>query len=297
MWGKRRIFAAAAIVSVGAIAPAAAEEPEAVALSAVEGAGESSAGEPLPSDGSLPDSPMEETPSDDGELALDEAASILDPFEGFNRAMYSVNNVIDDGVFVPLAKGYRAVTTEGMRKSLRNFLDNAETPGILLNDILQGKPQRAGETAARFIINSTVGVGGIVDVAAKWGIPPHSEDFGQTFAVWGIDSGPYLYMPVFGPGSVRDGVGRLFDIAADPLFWISTDPAKYARYSRFGATAIAFREPFIEPVDDIKEKSLDPYASFRSFYVQSREREIRDGVENFDELPDIGEYEELDEIE
>jgi phospholipid-binding lipoprotein MlaA len=231
------------------------------------------------------------------EASADGAGQISDPFEGFNRAMYSVNNVFDENLLVPVAKGYRAVTPKDLRKGLRNFLDNAETPGVLVNDILQGKPERAGETVARFVINSTFGVAGFVDVAAKWGIPPHSEDFGQTFAVWGVGSGPYLYLPVFGPSSLRDSVGRVFDIAADPLFWIRTNPAKYARYSRFGATAIAFREPFIEPVDDIKAKSLDPYASFRSFYVQSREREIRDGVENYEELPDIGAFEEMDEVE
>lgn len=220
-----------------------------------------------------------------------------DPFEGFNRAMFKTNNVIDEGLFVPLAKGYRLFTNKDMRRGLRNFLDNAESPVVLLNDILQGKPERAGETTVRFLINSTLGIGGLIDIAAKWGIAPHSEDFGQTLAVWGVGSGPYLYLPLFGPSSARDGFGRIVDIVSDPLFWIRTDPAKYARYSRFGATAIAFREPFIEPVDDIKANSLDPYSSFRSFYTQSREREIRDGAENFEDLPDIGEYEELDGIE
>lgn len=233
-------------------------------------------------------------PTDD--MTTDEAL-VRDPFEGFNRAVYSANNVFDEGLLVPAAKGYRAVTTPGLRKCLRNFLDNAESPVTFVNDILQGKPRRAGETFARFFANSTVGVGGCIDVAAKWGTPPHSEDFGQTLAVWGVGSGPYMYLPLFGPSTLRDGVGRIMDTAADPLFWIQTNPADLARYSRAGATALAFREPAIEAVDQLKEKSLDPYASFRSFYVQSREREIRDGVEDYDDLPDIGAFEELDEIE
>jgi phospholipid-binding lipoprotein MlaA len=226
-----------------------------------------------------------------------DAAGINDPLEGFNRAMFSVNNVIDDALLVPLATGYRFVTTSDMRSGLRNMLSNAGAPVVLLNDLLQAKPNRALETTARFVLNSSFGVAGLVDVAAKMGIPPHSEDFGQTLAVWGVGSGPYLYLPLFGPSSVRDGFGRAVDIASDPLTWIRTDPARYARFARFGATAIAFREPFIEPVADIKKRSLDPYASFRSFYVQSRNREIRDGVTDFDSLPDIGEYEELDAIE
>jgi len=270
----------------------------AAALAAAGSAGAQDAGPPadLTAEGASAETPAsaadEEAASADA--SPEDDALIRDPFEGFNRVMYSANNVFDEGLLVPAAKGYRAVTTDGMRKSLRNFLDNAETPGVLVNDILQGKPHRAGETIARFIINSTVGVGGLIDVAAKWGIAPHSEDFGQTFAVWGIGSGPYLYLPLFGPSSLRDGVGRIFDIAGDPLFWIQTNPAEYARYSRFGATAIAFREPAIEPVEQLKEKSLDPYVSFRTFYVQAREREIRDGVENYDDLPDIGAFEEIE---
>lgn len=280
--GSGKLLAAAAAVTLGAWGRAAAQEPLEANPSAETAVSETGA------DALAPDTEAS---------AEADASAVSDPFEGFNRAMYSVNNVFDEGFLVPAAKGYRAVTTDGMRRMLRNFLDNAESPGIFLNDLLQGKPGRAGETLARFIANSTVGVGGLIDVAAKWGVPPHSEDFGQTLAVWGVGSGPYLYLPLFGPSSMRDGVGRVFDTAADPLFWIRTNPAEIARYSRFGATALAFREPVIEAVDQLKEKSLDPYASFRSFYVQSREREIRDGVENYDELPDIGAFEEIDEIE
>lgn len=230
------------------------------------------------------------------ETATD-AAGINDPYEGFNRAMFATNNAIDDVLIVPLARGYRFFTNDDMRRGLRNMLNNANAPVVLVNDLLQGKPSRAGETTARFLLNSTFGVAGLVDVAAKLGVPPHTEDFGQTLAVWGIGSGPYLYLPLIGPSSARDGVGRFVDIVTDPLFWIRTDPAQYARYARFGATVISFREPFIEPVEDIKARSLDPYASFRSFYAQSRNREIRDGAADYDSLPDIGEYEEFDEIQ
>jgi phospholipid-binding lipoprotein MlaA len=281
MRGKNLLFVAAAAIAL-ANASAVAEEAPA------------DAGTTDVSD----DAPGPEAADDSADSSANEDASnVSDPLEGFNRVMYKTNNVIDGVIVVPIAKSYRAVTTNGMRKGLRNFLANAGAPVTLVNDILQAKPRRAGETTLRFLINSTFGVGGLVDVAAKWGVTPHTEDFGQTLAVWGVGAGPYLYLPVFGPSNLRDGFGRGVDLATDPLFWIRTNPAELARYSRLGATVVSFREPYIEQVDDIKDTSLDPYASFRSFYMQAREREIRDGAEDFESLPDIGEYEELEEIE
>lgn len=220
-----------------------------------------------------------------------------DPFEDFNRGMFAVHRVIDDGLLIPVSRVYRFVTPKPARRGLRNFLENAQAPNILVNDLLQGEFERGGETFLRFLLNSTVGIGGILDPAARMGIPKHSEDFGQTLAVWGVPSGPYLFMPLFGPSSIRDGFGLGVDVASDPLFWIRTEPASIARYSRFGATAIARREPLIEPLEDIEEKSLDYYASFRSFYLQARKREIANGRTNFEDLPDIGEYEEFDELQ
>jgi phospholipid-binding lipoprotein MlaA len=233
---------------------------------------------------------------------LEEAATpsdvgTADPWEGFNRKMFAANQVFDDILLVPLAKTYRFVTPGFARQGLRNFLDNGMSVNILFNDLLQGEFERGGETLARFIINSAIGVGGLFDPATRLGIPKHNEDFGQTLAVWGIGSGPYLYMPIFGPSSVRDGFGLGVDIAADPLFWIDTRPAHLARYSRFGATAVAKREPFIEPLEEIQEKSLDYYASLRSFYLQARKREIANGETNYEDLPDIGEYEEFEDLQ
>ncbi len=226
-----------------------------------------------------------------------DAGAVYDPWEGFNRKMFSVNNAIDKAVLVPAAKGYRAVTHKKQRKGLRNLLANARTPVILINDILQGEFKRAGQTAGRFAINTTIGFGGMGDPAERIGVPQHAEDFGQTLAVWGVNSGPYLYLPLFGPSSVRGGFGAVGDIAMDPLTWIRTDAAALTRYSRAGSTALALREPLIEPLADIEANSLDYYASLRSFYWQSRTREIANGRTNFDDLPDIGDFEEFDELE
>jgi phospholipid-binding lipoprotein MlaA len=229
--------------------------------------------------------------------ASDQDVANKDPWEGFNRKMFAVNNAIDGAVLVPAAKVYRATTHKKQRKGLRNLLANARTPAILINDLLQGEFKRAGETASRFVVNTTIGFGGMGDPAERMGIAQHSEDFGQTLAVWGVSSGPYVFMPLLGPSTVRGSVGSLGDTAMDPAIWIRTDAAKYLRYSRAGATGLALREPLIEPLQDIEDNSLDFYASLRSFYMQSRKREIANGRTNFDDLPDIGDFEEFDELE
>lgn len=226
-----------------------------------------------------------------------QAGKEIDPWEGFNRKMFAFNNTMDRAVMVPAAKAYRKVTVKKQRKGLRNLLANARTPIILVNDLLQGEFKRAGETASRFVINSTVGFGGMGDPAGRMGIPKHGEDFGQTLAVWGIDSGPYLYLPILGPSTLRDGFGYGVDVVTDPIFWVRTDAAKMTLYARFGATALSTREPLIEPLAEIEANSLDYYASIRSFYLQSRKREIENGRTNFDDLPDIGDFEEFDELE
>lgn len=233
----------------------------------------------------------------DADLLSAEAGAAVDPWEGFNRKMFGVNNAIDGVLLVPAAQLYRAVTFKKQRKGIRNFLDNLKTPVIFINDLLQGEFKRAGETASRFVINTTVGFGGMGDPAERIGIPQHSEDFGQTLAVWGVDSGPYLVLPVFGPSTLRDGFGAGVGVAMDPATWIRTDATSLFRYSRAGVTGVALREPLIEPLEEIKANSLDHYASFRSFYLQSRKREIANGRTNFDDLPDIGDFDEFDDLE
>lgn len=229
--------------------------------------------------------------------ASDTSGAESDPWQGFNRKMFSAHLFFDHNLLVPAAKTYRAVTPKPARKGLRNFLANAASTKTLINDLLQGQIGRAGETTGRFVINSTIGFLGFGDPASKLGIEAHTEDFGQTLAIWGAGSGPYVFLPLFGPSSVRDGFGAVVDIAFDPLIYIRTEPAQYARYSRAGATGLALREPLIEPLADIEARSLDYYASLRSFYMQARKREIANGVTDYSDLPDIGEYEEFEDLE
>lgn len=232
------------------------------------------------------------------EAAVDTSSvAAVDPWEGFNRQSFKVYLFLDDNILVPSARAYRAVTPAKGRKGIRAFLSNAQSPVVFINDILQGEFKRAGETTGRFLINTTIGFLGFADPAARLGIPPHTEDFGQTLAVWGAPQGPFLMLPIFGPSSIRDGIGLGADIALDPFFHIDTDWAQQVRYTRFAVTAVARREPLIEPLEEIEAKSLDYYASLRSFYLQSRRREILNGRADFDNLINIDDYEEFDEVE
>ena len=204
-------------------------------------------------------------PADDPE-ALADFRQTNDPVEPLNRTMYSVHTGIDDYLLRPVAVGYREVVPRPVRMGLRNFLGNLRTPVILANDMLQGEPRRAGDTAGRFLINTTLGLGGIFDVARDhFNVPGHTEDYGQTFAVWGVGEGPYLFVPVLGPSNVRDLLGFGVGIVADPFFWFGQGLVVDAlAYSRVGATAVDTREGLIETLDDVQRTSRDPYATLRS---------------------------------
>jgi phospholipid-binding lipoprotein MlaA len=246
--------------------------------------------------GDQPDGPVAQADID-AAVTGSGTAEVADPWEGFNRKMFSVHLFMDDNFLVPAAKAYRATTPKAGRRGIRRFLSNIKAPGIFVNDLLQGEIGRAGETLGRFVVNSTIGAGGFADPAAQIGIPAHGEDFGQTLAVWGVDSGPFLFLPMVGPTSTRDGFGKIVQLGLDPLFYVRTPPADIARYSRAGVGGVSAREQFLDPLAEIEAKSLDYYASLRSFYAQSRKREIANGEVDYSDLPDIGEFEEFDDLE
>ena len=161
-------------------------------------------------------------PTDPDAVADFKAAN--DPLEPLNRAVYEINDGIDVVILRPLALAYRAVVPNPARQGVRNLLDNLASPVVLANDMMQGKPKRAGDTFMRLVINSTLGVAGLFDVATGLGYPQHSADFGMTLAVWGlVDEGAYLMLPLFGPSNPRDAVGRGADMALDPFTWIGQE--------------------------------------------------------------------------
>jgi phospholipid-binding lipoprotein MlaA len=195
-----------------------------------------------------------------------------DPLEPTNRVFYAINNGIDSVVLRPLAVGYTYAVPEVVRTGVHNALNNLSSPVLLANDVFQTKPQRAGTTLMRFVINSTVGVAGFFDVASDWGYPFHDTDFGVTMALWGVPEGPFLYLPILGPSNPRDATGFGVDIALDPLTWIGQgSTVADLSYVRYGLTAVDTRAGLLNTLDNIKATALDPYATFRSLYRQHRE--------------------------
>jgi len=208
--------------------------------------------------------------------AVAEFRETNDPIEPLNRAAFFVNDGIDTLVLRPAAEAYRIFLPPEVRTAIRNILANLRTPVILVNDLLQGDTQRAGVTIGRFVINSTIGIGGIFDRAANFGLLGHTEDFGQTLAVWGVPEGPYLFVPVLGPSNPRDLAGAGVDLATQPLTWIAgNDTVQAVLVTRTVLTALDTREALIEPLDVLRQGSLDPYAALRSAYRQRRAVEIR----------------------
>lgn len=196
-----------------------------------------------------------------------------DPFEDTNRKIFEFNQVVDRHVLVPVAKAYRASLPQPVRNSLRDFLNNLQEPLIFANDTLQGDFSRAKDTVVRFVLNSTIGFGGLVDVAGRWGIPYHDQDLGVTFGVWGIPAGPYLVLPVLGPSDPRDLGGEVAEGFGDPwnrlvtgnpftLYWIP--------FVRGGVSGIDQRARYLDTLADIERTSLDYYATIRSLYRQRR---------------------------
>lgn len=200
-----------------------------------------------------------------------------DPLEPTNRVFYKINDQLDAVIFRPAAKAYRWAVPQRVRNSIHNGLANMSSPVLLANDMLQGKSRRAGDTLTRFVVNSTVGVGGLFDVAKGWGYPSHDSDFGVTLALWGVDEGPFLYLPVLGPTDPRDAAGFGVDIVMDPFTWVGQGSAVTAlKWSRYAVNAVDTRERLLDSIDSIKKTALDPYATFRSLYRQHRHSEIEE---------------------
>ncbi len=173
-----------------------------------------------------------------------------DPLEPTNRVLYTINDGLDTIILRPAALTYRAVVPEPVRTGVHNVLANLDTPVQLGNDVLQAKPRRAGDTTMRFLINTTLGVAGIFDVAKRLGYPDHDTDFGVTLALWGVPDGPFLFLPVLGPSNPRDAIGRGVDYAGDPFTWVGQGAVVSALdWTRFGLTVLDARERFLDPVE------------------------------------------------
>lgn len=198
-----------------------------------------------------------------------------DPLEPTNRVMYVVNDAIDTVLLKPLALAYHYGTPEFFQRGTHNVLSNLNTPVVLFNNMLEGHPRRAGDTLMRGLINTTIGLVGIFDVATKMGYPKQPGDFGITLALWGVPTGPYLYLPVLGPSSPRALVGMGGDYALDPFTWVGRGYfVDDFGYVRLGLTGVDTRAQYLGDLDKVKAQALDPYATLRSLYRQHRQAEI-----------------------
>lgn len=212
-------------------------------------------------------SPIAQTPE---ESYVDEGPN--DPLENINRVMFGINEVLDFLIIRPVAEIYRAITPEPVRNGVSNALDNLYAPVTFLNNVLQAEPERATVTLFRFLVNSTFGMGGLVNVASDLGYPRYDTDFNQTLTAWGVDTGPYLVLPIIGSSSFRGGVGLVADYYSDPLnlYLINRHHHKYRYWLtvRYGLDIVRNREKVIETIDNLRKGSLDMYVTMRSIYFQ-----------------------------
>lgn len=192
-----------------------------------------------------------------------------DPLESWNRGVFAFNQGVDDFLLEPVARGYRYVTPQPVRTGVSNFFGNLREPITFANSLLQGNADGAFTAFWRFAINSTIGLGGLIDVAdSSTDLKKHKEDLGQTFGTWGWTESTYIVWPIFGPSTVRDTLGTVGDYWGHPTtYYLETDDQIYYRI----AEGISQREELLGLTDDVKETSLDPYATYRSLYLQRRD--------------------------
>lgn len=205
-----------------------------------------------------------------------------DPFESLNRSTYAFNEGLDRALVKPVAQTYQRVTPKPVQTGVSNFFSNAKYPVTLANNILQGKLGHALNDTARLLLNSTLGLGGLLDPATSIGLERHDEDFGQTLGKWGVPPGPYLMLPFLGPYTLRDGIGSVADDFAEPRGYV-TDSV--ARWSLWAGDKLERRVRLLD-ADSVLERTGDPYAFIRSAYLQRREFQVKDGdvpAEDFEE--------------
>jgi len=197
-----------------------------------------------------------------------------DPWERMNRSIYGFNDALDRHIALPVVRTYERITPKPVRTGVSNFFGNLSYPTVIVNDLLQGKLVATAKDTGRFVMNSTLGLAGFLDPATPSGLERNDEDFGQTFGRWGAGPGPYLVLPVLGPSSVRDGIGR-------GIAWFATDPKDYIdspgwKWGLTGASLLNDRYELLQ-AQGVLEKAFDPYVLVRSAYLQRREYQVHDG--------------------
>jgi phospholipid-binding lipoprotein MlaA len=216
-----------------------------------------------------------------------EALAQHDPWESSNRAVFDFDIKLNNAVVTPVAKFYRSAVPELARDGIHNALTNLNAPVVFVNDSIQGDGTKATDTFGRFVINSTVGLAGLIDVASKIGIPYHDNDFGITLGKGGAAEGSYLVLPFLGPKPPRDLVGSGVDIAFDPLTYITWNNSTLYTMIRAGLTVLDSSAANIDALESIQRSSIDFYATTRSLYRQNRNAQIHDGAAQNSDLPNF----------
>lgn len=207
-----------------------------------------------------------------------------DPWESWNRGVYKFNDKLDRAVAKPVTHAYVRVVPQPIRTGVTHFFDNLNTPTVMINDALQGKLQAAANDLGRFLLNSTVGLAGILDPATPAGLAHNDEDFGQTLGHWGVHPGPFVELPVLGPSDVRDTAGKVVDTYTNPRQYITNSTIAYAIYLPY----LVDKRAALLPLDDTLKRVYDPYAFIRDAYLQRRAYLISDGKITEDPLLDPG---------
>lgn len=215
-----------------------------------------------------------------------------DPFEGFNRGVYTFNQTADDYVFNPVGRFYNTITPQMVDEGVTNFFSNLTEIARFANNLLQFKIGGAAVTTSRFMINSTLGLAGFLDVSSVAGLPKQQEDFGQTLGYWGVDAGPYLVLPFFGPSTVRDTTGFVADSFLNPVVYLDNDTVVY---SLFALGYIDAKSDLLATGDLVSEAALDEYDFVKSAYLERRRNLVNDRDPSTSYEEDYEEYEEYSE--
>lgn len=196
-----------------------------------------------------------------------------DPWERMNRGTYRFNDAFDRAIAKPVARGYRKVTPHFVQTGIGNFLDNLQSPVVMVNDLLQGQFKAFASDTGRLLMNTTLGIGGLLDPATAAGLDKHDRDFGQTLGTWGLKTGPYLVIPFLGPSDVRDAVGRVGDVYSDPRHYIRNN---WVSWGLWGVGAVDTRARLLD-VEGAIAGAYDPYAFIRGAYLQHRAFKVHGG--------------------
>jgi len=221
------------------------------------------------------------TTAEDGQVV------VSDPFENVNRFFFDLNQRLDRNAARPAATAYRETVPGSVRSGLHNLLDNLGGPVTVANDLLQVRLESAGIAAGRFLVNTTIGVAGIFDVATDWGMPARNRDFGETMGTYGVPPGPYLVLPFRGSTDVRDFAGNYIDGFATPLRYVRYDGRNYVGLMKSTLGSMDNRSANLASLRDIERASVDYYATTRTLYMERRARLIEDRPVRTAELPDF----------